>query len=144
MKCQSLFSWKNKKKVINLSSVEYAYCPFDISRKDVFCLAFYLKWKYFVLIDYILWETIWLFSFCVCSQMCTLKLNLLPKVGMTYAISIVKWFFEIFVLVNIFYFPLLNLNYWCFKTILWKFQKNWTSKTCWKSASKLPTLQISA
>ena len=29
------------------------YCPFDISRKDVFCLAFYFEWKYFVLIDHI-------------------------------------------------------------------------------------------
>ena len=44
-------------------------------------------------------------------QICTLKLNLSPEIGLTYAISIVKWFFGIFVLVNIFYFSLLNLNY---------------------------------
>ena len=50
------------------------YCPFDISRKDVFCLAFYLKWKYFVLIDYILSETICLFCFCV------LFSNMYPKI----------------------------------------------------------------
>ena len=79
-----------------------------------------------------------------CSQIFTLKLNLRLKVGLTYAISLVKWFFGIFVKENIFYFPLLNLNYWCFSTILWKFQKNWTSGTIWKSRSKLPTLQISA
>ena len=30
-----------------------------------FCLAFYFKWKYFVLIDHILSETIRLFCFCV-------------------------------------------------------------------------------
>ena len=41
------------------------YCPFDISRKDVFCLAFYFKGKYFVQIDHILSETICLFCFCV-------------------------------------------------------------------------------
>ena len=110
----------------------------------------FFAWRFILNENILFWLTIsyekpFGFSLSVfCSQMCTLKLNLLPKVGMTYAISIVKWFFEIFVLVNIFYFPLLNLNYWCFKTILWKFQKNWTSKTCWKSASKLPTLQISA
>ena len=41
------------------------YCPFDISWKDVFCLVFYFRWKYFVLIDHILSETICLFCFCV-------------------------------------------------------------------------------
>ena len=50
------------------------YCPFDISQKDVFCLAFYLKWKYFVLIDYILSETTCLFCFCV------LFSNMYPKI----------------------------------------------------------------
>ena len=42
-----------------------SYCPFDISRKDVFCLAFYFEWKYFVLIDHIQSETICLFCFSV-------------------------------------------------------------------------------
>ena len=36
----------------------------------------------------------------------------------------------------LFYISMVNLNYWCFITILWKFQKNWTSGTCWKSAFK--------
>ena len=80
----------------------------------------------------------------ICSQIFTVKLNLWPKIGLTYAISIVKWFLEFFVFEYIFYFSLLNLNYWCFTTIFWKFQKNLTSGTCWKSASKSPTLQISA
>ena len=50
------------------------YCPFDITRKDVFCLAFYFKWKYFVLNDHILSETICLFCFCV------LFSNMYPKI----------------------------------------------------------------
>ena len=41
------------------------YYLFNISGKDVFCLAFYFKWKYFVLIDHILSETIFRFCFCV-------------------------------------------------------------------------------
>ena len=40
------------------------YCPFDISWKDVFCLAFYFKWKFFVLIHRILSETNCLLCFC--------------------------------------------------------------------------------
>ena len=55
------------------------------------------------------------------SQTFTVKLNLRPKNGLTCANSLVKWFFlseKIF-----FYFSLLNLNYWCFTTILWKLQK---------------------
>ena len=71
-----------------------------------------------------------------CSQICTLKLNLVPKIGLTYASSIVKWFFLNFYLRIYFYFSSLNLNYWCFTTILWKIQKNWTSGTCWKSAPR--------
>ena len=42
--------------------------------KTFFCLAFYLKWKYFVLIDNILSETICLFCFCV------LFSNMYPKI----------------------------------------------------------------
>ena len=42
--------------------------------KTFFCLAFSLKWKYFVLIDHILWETICLFCFCV------LFSNMYPKI----------------------------------------------------------------
>ena len=45
----------------------------------LFCLAFYFKWKHFVLVDQILSETI-VFSFSVfCSQILNLKLNLRPK-----------------------------------------------------------------
>ena len=46
----------------------------DITRKDIFCLAFYFKWKYFVLNDHILSETICLLCFCV------LFSNMYPKI----------------------------------------------------------------
>ena len=122
-----------------LSACSHNYCPFDITQKDDFCLAFYLKWNYFVLIDHILSKPFVVSVFR--SQIYTLKLNLRPKIGLTYAISIVKWLFGIFVLENIFYFSLNNdLNNWWYITIFWKFQKNWIRRTCWKSASKLSTL----
>ena len=53
--------------------------PFDITRKDIFCLAIYYKWKYFVLIGHIFSETISLFCFWFRSQMWTLKLTLRLK-----------------------------------------------------------------
>ena len=66
------------------------YCPFDIPWKDLFCLAFYFKRKCFVLIDHILSKP-FVFSVSVfCSQIFTVKLNLQPKIDLTYAISIVK------------------------------------------------------
>ena len=110
----------------------------------------FFAWRFISNENLLFWLTIsylkpFVFSISVfCCQIFTLKLNLRLKVVLTYAISIVKWFFGNFVWENIFYFPLLNSNFWCFTTILWKFQKNWTSETSWKSGSKLPTLQISA
>ena len=70
----------------------------------------FFAWCFILNENILFWLTIpyqkpFVFSVSVfCSQLCTLKLNLSPKVDLTYAISIVKWFFEIFVLVNIFYF----------------------------------------
>ena len=120
------------------------YSPFDIYWKDVLCLAFYFKWKYFVLVDvHILSETIYLLCFCVLFSNIYAKINVTAKSWADLCNFCSKEIFWNFVWENIFYFSLLNLNYWCFTTILWKFQKNWTSGTCWKSGSKLPTLQIS-
>ena len=124
---------------------DISYCPLDISWKDVFCLAFYFKWKYFVLVDHILSETICLLCFCV----------LFSNIYTKNKVSAKSWsdlcnfyskviFFLNFFLENSFYFSLLNLNLWRFTTMLWKIQKNWTSGTCWKFGSKLPTLQNSA
>ena len=96
----------------------------------------FFAWRFILNENILFWLTIsyqkpFVFPISVfCSQILTLILNLRPKVGLTYAISTVKWFFGIFVVGNIFYFSLLNLNNWCFTTILWKFQKNWTSRTC--------------
>ena len=47
--------------------------------------------KNFVLIDHILSVSVF------CSQVFTLKLNLQLEIGPASAISVVKWFFEIFV-----------------------------------------------
>ena len=121
----------------------FYYYPFDISRKDVFCLAFYFEWKYFVLVDHIQSEFICLFCFSVLlSNIYSNKFTAKNWSDLCNFYS--KVIFWSFCLRKYFYFSLLNLNYWCFTTILWKFQKNWTSGTCWKSASKLPILQISA
>ena len=53
-----------------------AYCPFDIIRKDSFCLAFYFKWKYSVTTSY---QKTFVFLCLFCFQIFTLKLNLRPK-----------------------------------------------------------------
>ena len=55
------------------------YCPFDISRKDILCLAFYLKWNCSVLIDHILSETICLFCFCVLFSNMYSRINFIAK-----------------------------------------------------------------
>ena len=73
------------------------YCPFDISWKTFFA------WHFILNKNILFWLTIsslkpFVFYVSVfCSQIFTQKLKLWPKVGLTYAISIVKWFFGIFV-----------------------------------------------
>ena len=110
-----------------------------------FCLAFYFKWKYFVLIKRILSETVCLFCFC------DLFSNIYSKIKFTainwsylcnFYSKVIFFFFGIFVWKSSYYFSLVNLNYWYFTTILWKFQKNRTNGTCWKSAIKLPTYRL--
>ena len=72
------------------------YYPFNINWKNIFCFAFYFKWKYFVLTTS--YQKPFVFSVSVfCSQNLP-KSNLRPNIGLTYAISIVKWFFKIFCL----------------------------------------------
>ena len=59
-------------------------CPFYITRKDVFCLAFFFKWNYFVLIDQS-YQKPFVFPVSVfCFQTFTLIFNLRPKIGLTY------------------------------------------------------------
>ena len=122
------------------------YCPFDIhvSRKDVFCLAFYLKWKYFVLIDYILSETICLFCFCVLFSNIYTKIKFTAKIWSDLCIFYIKVIFRNFCLRKYFYFLcwiwIIDIS----QQYCENFRKKWTSGTCWKSGSKSPTLLISA
>ena len=63
------------------------YCHFNITWKDVFCLAFYFKWKYFVLIVYIYLKPFVFSASVFCSQIFTLKLKLWLNIGLTFTIS---------------------------------------------------------
>ena len=147
MSTHNMFSWRSKKYIYLiylLSGDIQRHSPFDSPRKMFFawCLILNENILFWLTISY---QITFVFLFlCFVLQICILKLNLWPKIGLTYAISIVKWFFGIFVCENMFYFSFLILNYWCLTTILWQFHKKWTSGTYWKSASNLPTLQISA
>ena len=75
----------------------------------------FFAWRFILNENILFWLTIsyqkpFVFPISVlCSQIFTLILNIRPKVGLTYAISIVKWFFGIFVVGNIFYFSLLKI-----------------------------------
>ena len=148
--------------VINSDSVLFMcvhlsvyYYPFDITWKHIFfCLAFHSKWKYFVLTGYILSVPL---AFSVFLHF--VKLVLRPKMGLTYVIFIVNsildffflfLFFYLFIYLFIFFFFFL-LFFTDFKIIAvpWHndiekiteiLNKFWTSGTCWKPASKLPTL----
>ena len=94
-----------------------------------FFFFFLLAWRFILNENILFWLTLsyqkpFVFSASMlCFQIFTLILNLRPKIGLTYAISIVKWYFLYFCLSKYFYFSLLNLNYWCFTTILWKFSE---------------------
>ena len=62
----------------------------------------FFAWRFILNDDILYWLCIsyqkpFVFSVSVfSSQICNLKLNLRPKIGLTYANSIVKWFFGIF------------------------------------------------
>ena len=68
----------------------------------------FFAWRFILNENILFWLTIsnqkpFVFSVSVfCSQIFTIKLNLWPKIDLTYAISIVKWFLGVFVLENIF------------------------------------------
>ena len=119
------------------------YSPSDINRKGGFCLAFYFKWKYYVLTDLIESETICRFYFCVLFTNIYPKIKFMTKNWSDLCHIYSKVIFWIFYK-NIFYFSLLSFNYWDFTTLLWKFQKIRINGICWKPAFKLPTLSISA
>ena len=103
------------------------------------------SWKYWCF-HYIRWQYLWYSQqkskYPLCSQIFTLNLNLRPKIGPTYAISMVKcfvvfWGFE----TSIIYIQQRKTKIFS-KQYYENFRKKkWTSGTFWKSASKLPTLQ---
>ena len=61
--------------------------------KTCFALHFILNENVYSDWPYLIRNHLSFLFLCVCSQICTLKLNLRPKIGLTCAISIVKWFF---------------------------------------------------
>ena len=126
-----------------------------------------LGWRFILNENILFWLTIsyqepFVFSVSVfCFQIFTVQLNLRPKIGLTYAISVVKWFFFFFFFFFLggggggrgrgfflsqktffFYFFFAGLKLLMQQHCEY-FRKKWTSGTCWKSASKLPILQIS-
>ena len=95
-------------------------------RKTFLCLSYYLKWKYLV------WLTIscqkpFVFSVSV------LFSNIYPKIELIFMVNknkkkqnnnfYSKVIFKLLSWKIFFYYCLLNVNYWCFTAILWKFQK---------------------
>ena len=87
----------NETETIYLELGNRNYCPFYITGKDVFfLLGINFKWKYFLLIDHILSETICLFCFCILFSNMYPKIKFTVKNWSSYAISVVKWAFGIF------------------------------------------------
>ena len=101
------------------------YCPFNILWKDVFRLAFYTKWKCFVLIDQILSGTInFVFSvsalyFQIYIFLC--KINFTAKNGSGQCNFYSKLEFWKKIITN--YFFLFSFIYWCSIIILRKLKK---------------------
>ena len=79
--------------------------------KEVFCLGFYFKWKYFVLIDRILSEIICLLWFSVLFSNVYSKIKFTAKNWSDLCNFYSKVIFWIFWLRKYFLFSLLNLNY---------------------------------
>ena len=123
--------------VDNYNYINHNYCPFDITRKDVFCLVFNLNENIlsWLIISY---QKPFVFSVSVfCSQIRT-QFKFTAKhwsdLYNFYSKVIFFFFFFFFFCLRkhflLFFFFLLNLNYWCFTTAMWKFQKNWKRGTC--------------
>ena len=70
----------------------------------------------------------------------------MAKICLSIAISIIKWFVLcVFFILKKKMFNFLHwLSYCCFTKVLQKFRTLWTSWTCWKPASNLPTLSVFA
>ena len=166
MKYQDLFSLKKKKNLecgllkILLGPLRVKLChslanwittvlSTSLEKTFLFCLAFYLEWKYFVLTDHILSETICLFCFCVLfSNMCA-KIKFMAKnwYDLCNFFSLLKWFFFFFFLFKKFFFFTFHCWIWITGVSQWyceNFRKNWISRTMKICLQVITTLQISA
>ena len=122
----------------------YVYCPFDISRKDVFCLAFNLKWNDFVLTDCILSETICLFYFCVLFSNMYHNIKFITKNWSDLCNFYSKVIFWNFCLRTYFLFFFAEFELLMFHNNIVKISEKLNKQNLLKICSNLPTLQISA
>ena len=71
----------------------FTYCPFNISRKEYLLLGILFEMKTFCSNwPYLIRNHLSFLCLCFVLQKFTIKLNLGPKIGLTYAVSIVKRF----------------------------------------------------
>ena len=92
----------------------------------------------------LLYRPICLFCFYVLFSNMYPKIKLTVKIGLTYAISTVKWFFFIFCLRKHFLLFFAEFELLTFHNNIVKILEKRNKQTLLKSASKLPSLQISA
>ena len=97
-----------------------------LSKVKIFCF----DWPFLI-------RNIFLFCFCVLFSYIYPKIKFTVKNWSDLCNFCSKVIFWNFCLRKYFSFSLLNLNYWCFTKILWKFQKKWSSGTCCNSASQV-------
>ena len=74
----------------------------------LFCLAFYCKWKYFVLTDHFVSGTVCLFCSCTLFSNIYYKISFTAKNWSDLAISIVNWIFFLFFFYHKVYFAFLH------------------------------------
>ena len=98
--------------------------PFDITRKDVFAFRFILN-DNILFWSYISYQKPFVLNVSVfCSQICYPKIKFTAKDWS----DLCKFYSKVIVFLLVskkifFNISLLNLNYWCFTTVMWKFQK---------------------
>ena len=121
-----------------------SYCPFDIPWKADFCLAFYFKWKYFVLVDHILIEAICFLCFCVLFSNIYTKIKVMAKSWSDLCNFYSKVIFRNFCLRKHFLLFLAKFELVMFYNNIVKISKKLNKWNMLKIWLKLPTLQIYA
>ena len=112
-------------------------CAFDILRKDVYIRRFIERGKMICNWQYPIRNHL-SFLFLSFQTLTTQLIKLVKK--WKYPMQFLDLFFLTFFF--FFFFFSLILKNWCSITILWKFQKFCRCESCWKPASKLPTISI--